>query len=132
MENMVTSQIDKVGGTVNIEIHNWGYAVPITLIIAFVAFMFLTRNEMPSFMKNDLEEQFEGKVDSLFLDKQDHGTKKAVLSSGYIYFMPGKWESLIAIGDSLSKKKNVLEIRVYRDGQPKVVLDYRDTYKKEK
>ncbi|RYF13184.1 MAG: hypothetical protein EOO42_19130 [Flavobacteriales bacterium] len=111
-------------------IQKLGYAIPITLVIALGIYMFLTRNNMHASMKNDLEEQFEGKVDSLFQDKSDHNIKKAILSSKYVYSMPRKWEGIIKIGDSLSKKKNTLEVEIYRQTQVKQVLDYRDTYKK--
>ncbi len=91
------------------------------------SFEFLTKavSELP------LEEQFEGKVDSLFQDDRDHNIKKAVIGSRYVYSMPRKWEGIIEVGDSLVKKKNTLELSVYRQGQLKRVLNYRDTYKKE-
>ncbi|WP_316784899.1 hypothetical protein [Pedobacter frigiditerrae] len=114
-----------------IKIEKLGYAVPVILVMAIAIYMFLTRNDMSGSMKNDLEEQFEGKVDSLFQDDRDHNIKKAVIGSRYVYSMPRKWEGIIEVGDSLVKKKNTLELSVYRQGQLKRVLNYRDTYKKE-
>jgi hypothetical protein len=63
---------------------------------------------------------------------RDHNIKKAVLGNGYVYFMPPQWERFIEVGDSLSKKKNTLILEVYKKDQSKLVLDYRDTYKKQK
>ncbi len=64
-----------------IDVKKLGYTVPITLIIAFAAYMFFTRNDMPTYIESDSKEQLNGKVDSLFRDRQDHGIKKAVLSN---------------------------------------------------
>ena len=61
------------------------------------------KNEL--MMKDDLNENFAGRVDSLFFDKSNHNGKYAVLNNNRVCPIIRPWENYIKIGDSLSKKK---------------------------
>ncbi len=109
------------------------FGIPILFFIGFVGYSYLVRDNINNVKKeNDLNATFGGKVVNLFRDEHNHNIKTAVLSNNYIYLLPSDSEDTIKIGDSLSKKKNTLKLEVYRQGQPKMILDYHDTYKKEK
>lgn len=73
---------------------------------------------------------FHGIVDSTYYDKGDHNVKKAILSDGYIYNIDGKWESIIYLGDSLSKNKDDLKVEVHKKDGQQVILDYRELAKR--
>lgn len=66
----------------------------------------------------------------MFVEKQNHGIKVALLSNGYKYQIYSLWEPEIQIGDSLSKKKGDFKLIIYSGNNLKTTLDYRDTYKK--
>lgn len=107
------------------------FGIPLFFLIGFMVYSFLTKDNIAVVIKeNNLAEDFAGKVVSLFKDEDNHNIKTAVLSNKYKYLLPAAWEDVIKIGDSLSKKKNTLKLEVYRQGQPKLVLDYSNTYKK--
>lgn len=80
--------------------------------------------------EDDLSEAFSGRVDSLYVEKQNHGVNVALLSNGYKYYIIQRWVSKIQVGDSLSKKQGAFLLNVYKKGGEVITLDYRNTYKK--
>jgi len=107
------------------------FIVPVVLLFGFGLWTFIFgKGVEETIRKADFEENFRGTVDSLFVDGQDHGTKKAVLTNKYIFPMPAIWERYIECGDSLLKTKNSYKIYIYSHNKQKIVLDYRNTYKK--
>lgn len=80
--------------------------------------------------EDDFNENFTGRVDTLYFDKQNHNVKIALLSSGYKYQIFRQWENQIDVGDSLAKVKNTFFLGVHKKGGKVITLDYRDTYKK--
>ncbi|WP_233260916.1 hypothetical protein [Pedobacter sp. HMWF019] len=53
-----------------------------------------------------------------------------MLANKYRYEIYSLWERNIEIGDSISKKKGSLKLDIYKKGNTKITLDYRDIYKK--
>ncbi|WP_131539559.1 hypothetical protein [Pedobacter nototheniae] len=107
------------------------FIIPVILLFSFFFWLVFFDGTTEEVIKDsDLAENFAGKVDSLYFDKQNHNIKIAVLASGYKYQIFRRWEYKIKIGDSLSKRKGSLELIIYKDGEVKAILDYRDTYRK--
>lgn len=78
--------------------------------------------------KNDLSENFNGRVDSIYTEVQNHNTTFALLSNRYKYPIFGDWISNIQIGDSLSKTKGSFNVEVFKKNGRVIILDYRKTY----
>lgn len=101
-----------------------------SLPVIFVAIMFFsgffgkTRKEL--LLDDCLSENFSGRVDSLFWDKQNHNVKTAILSNGYRYQIYRTWELKIKKGDSLSKKVRSLHVELFRNNNRIEILDYRE------
>nr|WP_276901611.1 hypothetical protein [Pedobacter kyonggii] len=95
----------------------------IFLIVVFFSGLFgKTRKEL--MLEDCLSENFTGRVDSLFWDKQNHNVKTAILSNGYRYQIFPNWELKIKHGDSLSKKIKTLHVELFRNHKRVDVLDY--------
>ncbi|PWS28870.1 hypothetical protein DHW03_03280 [Pedobacter yonginense] len=78
----------------------------------------------------DLNEGFNGNVDSLYQDKRNHNVKICIISNGYRYEIPPLWESKIEKGDSLIKKRGSLKLSIYKRNKKNITLDYQDIYKR--
>ncbi|MGZ3757140.1 MAG: hypothetical protein ACXVAY_11950 [Mucilaginibacter sp.] len=72
-----------------------------------------------------VKDQFHGRVDSVYRDRQDHNAKKVRLETGYIYGFYPEWENEVELGDSLSKKEGSFIVEVFKHNGKKVILDYR-------
>lgn len=81
--------------------------------------------------ERDLNKVFSGKVDTLYYEVQNHGVKIAQLNDGYKCEIFSLWERYIDVGDSLSKKKGAFKVHIYKKDGKEIILDYRDTYKKQ-
>ncbi|MNY65115.1 hypothetical protein D3C86_2023310 [compost metagenome] len=99
-------------------------------------FAFYTSITGPSLQEliiaDDLAENFNAKVESLYYDKRNHNVKYATFKNGQKYAVFRNWERYIEVGDSLSKQKESFFLEIYKKNNEKMILDYRDTYKKEK
>ncbi|WP_295800960.1 hypothetical protein [Mucilaginibacter sp.] len=73
--------------------------------------------------------QFHGKVESVFRDERDHNMLKVKLTTGYVYSLYPEWESMVELGDSLSKLKNTVVVEVFKQNGKKVILDYKELVK---
>lgn len=80
--------------------------------------------------ENNLNENFIGRVDSLYFEKQNHNVKIGLLSGGYKYQIFRQWERYIQVGDSLSKERKSFILNVYKKNGESITLDYQSTYKK--
>ena len=78
--------------------------------------------------ERDLEEHFNGYVDSLYYEVSNHNVKIGVLTSGYKYQIFRRWEHNIEVGDSLLKKKGSFIVSVHKKNGKQLALDYRNTY----
>ena len=81
---------------------------------------------------DNLAENFTGRVDSLYFDQKNHNVKYAVLQNVQKIPVLMIWERYIAVGDSFPKQKGSFAWEVYKKKSNKMVLDYRDPYKKGK
>ena len=82
------------------------FGIPMLVLIGFVFYTMLhssPKNEL--MMKDDLNENFTGRVDSFYFDESNHNGKYGVLNNKEVCPIVRSWEHYIKIGDSLSKKK---------------------------
>lgn len=115
----------------DVSLIKWVIGIPSLFFIGFVLYMFLTKENINNVIKKtDLNEEFSGNVDTIFRDKSNHNVQTVRLTNGYVYTVTPAWENHFKVGDSLSKKKNSLELEVYRKNKLVLILDYNDTYKK--
>lgn len=82
-------------------------------------------------MEDDLSEHFHGKIDTQYVETFNHGIKYAELSTGYKHPIFRNWERYLEKGDSLAKDSNSFQLRIFKMKGDTLVLDYRDTYRKE-
>ncbi|UEG54400.1 hypothetical protein LLH06_05400 [Mucilaginibacter daejeonensis] len=75
------------------------------------------------------EDEFYGRVDSVFRDARDHNIQKVKLTTGYQYGLYPEWESIVEKGDSLSKPKGSVIVVVFKKNGTKVNFDYRELVK---
>lgn len=80
--------------------------------------------------EDDLNENFTGRIDSLYFERQNHNVKIGLLSDGYRYQIFRQWERYIDVGDSLSKNRKSFLLNIHKKDGEVITLDYRDTYKK--
>jgi tetrahydromethanopterin S-methyltransferase subunit G len=100
--------------------------IVLILLVCFIIWRKLDKTTMGQVVLNDIkEDQFHGKVDSVFHDLRDHNTKKVKLTTGYVYGLYPDWESMVEKGDSLDKKKGAVIVEVYKLNGVKINLDYR-------
>lgn len=105
--------------------------VPMILLFGFVFWSAYTGKSTDELiLEDDLAEDFSGRVDTMYFETQNHNIKVAMLANKYRYEIYSLWERNIEIGDSISKKKGSLKLDIYKKGNTKITLDYRDTYKK--
>ncbi|NCD72239.1 hypothetical protein [Mucilaginibacter agri] len=74
-------------------------------------------------------QEFHGRVDSVYLDKNKANARTLLLSDGNTFMLYPDWQSKVNKGDSLSKEKNVYQVNIYRDGKAGGVLDYKELVK---
>lgn len=67
---------------------------------------------------------FNGTITSTYRAKNNHNAKMVVLKDGYTYSIWAEWETLVEIGDSLSKKRGSLDVVVYKKNNSKIILNY--------
>ncbi|POY34627.1 hypothetical protein C3K47_19325 [Solitalea longa] len=106
------------------------YSLMIVFPVLFVLFFLLQaifdkESSSDVFLKNAASENFNGKVDSLYFEKQNHNVKIALLNNDYKFQIYRLWEAKIKVGDSLSKNKGSLQIEVFKKDKSKLILDYR-------
>jgi hypothetical protein len=99
-------------------------------VVAFFAiFAFWTMLAGPSggdfFLKQAYSLEFKGKVDSIYRDENNHNTKMAILSSGFVYALNGDWEEQVTKGDILEKKRSSFYVVVHKASGEHIILDYR-------
>jgi len=111
------------------------YSVFYTPVILLFSYLLLTgifgKSTHELIKEDDFNQAFFGEVDSLYVEKQNHGVKTALLSTGYKYQIVVQWEHQIELGDSLAKQKKSFLVHVYKKSGRVIILDYRKTYKKE-
>lgn len=106
------------------------FGVPALFFLVFVINSFLNIGDpLENKERTDLLTNFNGTITELYRDGANHNIKTAVMSTGFKFRIPYKWESIFQIGDSLSKKKSSLKLEVFKLGQPKLILNYKETYK---
>ncbi len=109
------------------------FGIPFLFLLGFMLYSIYSAPSLTELIKKDnLAENVHGTVDSLYLDVQNHNTKFAILRGEKKIPIFGNWERYIEVGDSISKNKNSFIFEVYKKNKTKIVLDYRDTYKKTK
>ncbi len=109
------------------------FGIPLLVLIGFVAYTALTGPSVQEVIKADnLALNFTGRIDSMYFDKRNHNGKYAILQNEQICPIIRSWEHYIEVGDSLSKQQGSFLLEVYKKNKKKMILDYRDTYKKEK
>jgi hypothetical protein len=103
--------------------------IMVPMMIFLVAFvLWAIRNEpgaKEAFLIETAKETFEGKVDSMYNDKQNHNARMAILSDKYKFGLYRDWKSKIDLGDSLSKSNGSLVVEVFKKDGSKLVLNYR-------
>lgn len=102
-------------------------AVPLMVIILGIYYVFFSPSPREIKTKNDLAENFHGKVDSIYEDKPNHDEWYAIIKNKYSFNLPPGWQSQINVGDSLSKKKGSFLLEVYKSDGRKVILDFKST-----
>ena len=80
-------------------------------------------------LSDKLAQNVHSKVDSLYFDIQNHNVKFAVLRDKQEFAIFRNWEQYIAVGDSISKNKNSLLLKIYKKNKATITLNYRDSYK---
>ncbi len=109
------------------------FGVPVFALIVFLLVSLIGgKGKADLRMDADLSISFNGRVKSFYFDDKNHNGKYAVFYNGKTGPILRDWERFVLIGDSISKKKNSFFLEVYRPGQAKMILNYHDTYKKEK
>jgi hypothetical protein len=83
-----------------------------------------------SFLKEEAQLEFKGKVIEEYHDRMNHNVKVAVLNDKYEYQLMSEWERLIKVGDSISKKKDSLYVILIKaETGEKIKLDYEKAVK---
>lgn len=104
------------------------------VVIAIIGFVIWQRYFAPTLEEETFETvlpiAFHGKIDSIYRDKANHDVEKVVISDGYAYEVDRLWEQYLSLGDSLSKDKGNLKIKVYRKNRKELILDYKELVKK--
>lgn len=77
-----------------------------------------------TFLHNASAQAFHGIADSIYRETQNHNIKVVRVSDGYVLELSYEWENLINIGDSLSKKRGELQVKVIKSNGKVVILDY--------
>lgn len=109
------------------------FGFPTLVLIGFFIYSMMTGPGTQELIKADnLAENFAGRVDSLYFDQKNHNIKYAVFQDEQKVPVLRIWERYIEVGDSLSKQQGSFVWEVYKKNGSKMVLDYRDTYKKGK
>ncbi|MEZ2338549.1 hypothetical protein AB6735_23075 [Mucilaginibacter sp. RCC_168] len=117
----------------NLAVSKTGVIKIIVLLIIVVFFILwqkywsLTKEEIVLEGVSSME--FHGRIDSIYRDKGDHNTMKVILSGGYVYGIYADWESEVDLGDSLSKTKDSLRVKVFKVSGERKYLDYRQLVK---
>ncbi len=105
---------------------------PVILMFLFVIYNIVTgKSTAELIMEDDLSEHFHGKIDTQYVETFNHGIKYAELSTGYKYPIFRNWERYLEKGDSLAKDSNSFQLRIFKMKGDTLVLDYRNTYRKE-
>jgi hypothetical protein len=75
------------------------------------------------------DDEFNGRVDSVYRERQDHNIKKVKLANGYIYGLYPEWESKVEKEDSLYKRKGSVIVVVIKKNGTSINLDYSELVK---
>lgn len=95
-------------------------------LVGFVIWTWMfPENRKENFLKRRSEEMFNGRVDTLYYDLQNHNTKTAILSSGSSFELFREWDNLVSKGDSLEKKKGSIIVNVYKITGDTLILNYK-------
>lgn len=82
------------------------FGVPFACFLGFMIYSFLNRGDiMETKKQNDLNNAFNGRVKSLYRDRNNHNVKVAILSDGFKYAIPYPWEELFNVGDHFQRRK---------------------------
>ena len=107
------------------------FGVPTLFLIGYMLFTTIAGPSLHEHIKlRNLAEDTHATVDSLYLDIQNHNITFAIFKDRKQIPINGGWERYVEVGDSISKNKNSFIFEVYKKNKTKIVLDYRDTYKK--
>jgi len=68
---------------------------------------------------------FNGRVDSVYRQTYNHNIKTARLVGGYTFELWPDWEELVQVGDSLAKKRNAYQVKVFKRNGTTITLDYK-------
>jgi|GEM_PF-2087771 len=101
----------------------------IGLLLFFVLSLVFGPSTKQVIIENDLSEEVNGVVDTLFNDAGNHDVRTAILKNKQIFEIVSEWESKIEKGDSLYKKKGSFLLEVYKKTGKKIVLNYKTTIK---
>ncbi|TSD65899.1 hypothetical protein FFF34_000435 [Inquilinus sp. KBS0705] len=99
------------------------------MFVVLACFVFWVERNEPtargSFLLRASEMTFNGTVDSIYNDVTNHNTTMVILSDKYRY---GLWTELIfkiELGDSLSKSKGSLKVKVFKTNGQQYIFDYK-------
>ena len=107
------------------------FGIPLLFLIGYMLYSLVSGPSLHERIKRrNLDEDIHGTVDSLYFNIQNHGITFAILKDQREIPINGGWERFIEVGDSISKNKNSFIFQIYKKNKTKIVLDYRDTYKK--
>lgn len=106
-----------------------GVLLPILSLISFIVLKdyFETPLGEP-FLKNRKEIYFNGIIDSIYRQKDNHNVM-TIVSNGAILEIDGEWESKFIKGDSVIKTNNTIFIKIFRKGALVDSLNYSDITK---
>lgn len=107
------------------------FFTPVVLLVCFFLWSIIFGKPTAELIREEnLKENFNGRVDSLYFEIQNHNIKIGLLSEGYRCQIFRQWERYIDVGDSLSKKANSFFLDIHKKDGEIITLDYRNTYNK--
>lgn len=100
-------------------------SVPIIFIICVVIYHSTwSDNAGTTILKESEALVFDGRIDSVYRDSNNHNIKTVILQNGSMYRVYAEWEAFIEKGDSLSKSSGSLDVVVYKKNKVKIILNY--------
>jgi hypothetical protein len=106
------------------------FLIPCLFLVGFMLHsIFSGPSTVKLILKDNLAENVHGKVDSLYFDIDNHNVKFAVLRDHKEFAIFRTWERYIDIGDSISKNRNSLLLKVYKKNKATITLKYQDNFK---
>ena len=105
---------------------NFEKLIGIIILILFIMFAYYlapNKNFYNRMLKNRIEEEYNGKVESKYIDSTNHMTPKLKVSSKIISLENTFWDE-VNIGDSIVKIKGDAIIKLYKKDNSEILFDY--------